>query len=281
MRRSHTKSMRTLFRLGRGRIFALFLGLLALSAMVCGQGAPQFAVSPSIATLLVGDTQRFRIVDAAGHMQRNVSWSISEMGGLDTQTGDELVVTARHAGVFKITGTVNGLTADGIVRVLEGKSLPPGTAKWSDAEPPGCKLVKTVPATPADAPVDMLALSTCPDGQYVTAYSKDGIQLARRKAGAPSSSAPAPGATAAAASPANSASASTHLDLNSSSVCDVLTVGTEQEKARELLKSNNRPFSSEGTNGQVWVVDEAGSECRLWFDEKSVLTKKRKTLTAE
>jgi hypothetical protein len=29
------------------------------------------------------------------------------------------------------------------------------------------------------------------------------------------------------------------------------------------------------------VVDETGAECRLWFDDKSVLVKKRKTLTAE
>jgi hypothetical protein len=272
---------KVLVQVGCRRISAILMGLLAWSAIVCGQGAPQISVSPSIATLLIGQTQHFRVVDAAGHMQRNVSWSISEMGGLDSQTGDELVVTARHAGVFKITGSVNGLSADGVVRVMEGNSLPPGTAKWSDAEPPGCKLVKTVPATPNDGGADMLALSTCADGQYITAYSKDGIQLSRRKAGASSPRTPSPGAMPAAAGLATGPSAGTHLDLNSSSVCDALAIGTEQEKARELLKSNNRSFSTEGANGQVWVVDETGSECRLWFDDKSVLVKKRKTLTAE
>lgn len=140
---------------------------------------------------------------------------------------------------------------------------------------------KIVPAPPNSSGSDFLAQSTCPDGGYVSAYTSDGIQLWRRKVSGPATQLPQGLPAQARYGAMNGSGESTHLQLDSSSVCDQITIGTDQEKARELLKSGNHPFNTETPNGRVWVVEEAGAECRLWFDEKSVLTKKRKTLTAE
>jgi hypothetical protein len=31
----------------------------------------------------------------------------------------------------------------------------------------------------------------------------------------------------------------------------------------------------------VWLVEESNTQCKMWFDEKSVLGKKRKVLVVE
>jgi len=53
----------------------------------------------------------------------------------------------------------------------------------------------------------------------------------------------------------------------------------EKENVRALLAARHLQISSETES--AWLIEEEGSECRLWFDEHSWVSKKRKTLITE
>jgi hypothetical protein len=65
------------------------------------------------------------------------------------------------------------------------------------------------------------------------------------------------------------------------SICDSVTTGTEQQKVHELIAQRNITFRQEAGAGNLWVVDEQNAQCKLWFDEKAVLRKKKKVFVAE
>ena len=71
------------------------------------------------------------------------------------------------------------------------------------------------------------------------------------------------------------------LSLNATSICDRLTIGMEQAKVRGALRERGLSFSEEGPKAMVWLVEEPATHCRLWFDEKAALIRKRKILVAE
>jgi hypothetical protein len=58
-------------------------------------------------------------------------------------------------------------------------------------------------------------------------------------------------------------------------------VGTKQQKIRDLLRQRNLSFSEGATGERLWIVEESNKRCELWFDDKSVLTKKRKIFVTE
>ena len=213
-------------------------------------------------------------------MQHNVSWSTSDRSMVESETGDELTLRAKQTGSFRIDAMTGGGSAQAEVKVMEGNSLPQGTARWSIDEPEGCKLGKITPAVPSSSGIDIYVQSTCPDGEYLSADTAEGIQVWRRKIGeTPGQVTPTLGPRAPQA--VNPSVPANRLNLQAASVCDLVEIGTEREKVRELLKSNNVPFNDESSKGLVWVVEQPGVECKLWFDEKSAVAKKRKTLTAE
>jgi hypothetical protein len=55
----------------------------------------------------------------------------------------------------------------------------------------------------------------------------------------------------------------------------------DQLKIRELLTQHNLSFREETTGGRVWLVEESSTQCRMWFDEKTILVKKRKVFVAD
>jgi hypothetical protein len=77
---------------------------------------------------------------------------------------------------------------------------------------------------------DVFEQRHCADGEYLAAYTSEGIELWRRKIG---------GAGAPVATEMNKAAVATQqhsarLDTKSSSICDLVTVGIEQSKIRDL-----------------------------------------------
>lgn len=272
-------------------LFRLSLLLLIGMPILLAQDTQYVAVNPGIANLVIGQSQRFRIVDQNGRMQRNVSWTISDREAFAVEEGDEMVLTAKTAGTYQITGRVSGGSAQADIKIISDRALPTGSVKWSVPSPPGCKTVQIVPAVPSDSGVDVYESSTCPDGTYVAAYTEDGIQVYRQKVGGPGQAAPqviptftssSPSKPAAAPRPAlSSGSTSLRASISLASVCDQIALGAAQEHVRELLKSRNLLLSAEGPSGHVWVVAEATTQCKLWFDDKAVLTRKSKTLVSE
>lgn len=261
-------------RLAGVSVAAVLLWVIAVPA----QNSASVNITPAKATLVVGDSQSFRLVDHSGRMQRNVSWSVSDSDSLQIEHGDEINVTAKRSGQFLLRAHSDAGTEEATITVLDGPSLPMGTEKWSGVTVEGCKATKITPAVPSAAGPDMYEQSECPDGQYVTAYTSDGIQLWRTKIGGGSS----PNAPAAKSQTATAnAPIRPPLDLNANSICDLAVVGTGQDKIRDLLEQRKLPYREGGSSDRSWTVDESSTQCKMWFDEKAVLSKKRKILVSD
>ena len=254
----------------------LFVSILVAHwslVLLFAQPAPFMAISPGTATILVGQTRRFRAVDEQGRTQHNVHWMISDPAAFSSEQGDELLLTAKHAGEFRINAYSGDKAAEATIKVVEGNALPMGSVIWSQPQPSGCKATKIIQAMPTENGPATFEQSECPDGTYLRAFSADGVQMWRRKIDN-AAAATVPGLPDVKSVPHN------RLNENSASVCDLVTVGSEQEKVRDLLKSQNLSFTEDAHQKQVWLVDEGGTQCKLWFDGKAVI-KKRKILVVE
>jgi len=260
---------------GRAKGLALCLALTCLwPAAGLAQNSPVLAVTPQSATLLPGESRPFRLVDQNGRFQHDVTWTVSDSDGLQASPGDEVTITAKQPGDFRIEGRSANGSAEATVKVIDGK-IPVGSTLWTTPDPPGCKPKQLVQAMPSASGPDMYDISHCEDGDYVTALTSDGIVLWRRRVGDPTNSAPLVAGNAKGAAPA------ARLDSHSSSVCDSLSPGATQEAIRDLLHQRNLSFSESSEGERSWIVDESNTQCRLWFDEKLVLVKKRKIFVSQ
>jgi hypothetical protein len=229
-----------------------FVLLFVWADALPGQSSSFVVITPQSAALLVGESRPFRLVDQNGQLQRNVTWTVSDPDALQANGGDELTVMAKQAGDFRISAQSKNGSAEATVKVMEGK-MPVGTKIWSGGTVPGCKSLQLVQAMPSANGPDMYETSRCADG---------------------------PGATSATPESKNKVEAS-RINLAWASICDSVLVGTDQQKIRDLLHQRNLSFSEGASGKRVWIVEESNKRCELWFDDKSVLTKKRKVFVTE
>jgi hypothetical protein len=69
------------------------------------------------------------------------------------------------------------------------------------------------------------------------------------------------------------------LNPRAGSICDAISVGMPKGRVAELVKA--RKLATPDSSGSVWLVEEPGSQCKLWFDAGFEVTKKRKILVTE
>jgi hypothetical protein len=69
------------------------------------------------------------------------------------------------------------------------------------------------------------------------------------------------------------------LNTKRASICDSISVHMKKEDVQALLATRHLSTSSQA--GTAWLVEEDGTECRVWFDAQAQVTKKRRTLVAE
>jgi hypothetical protein len=256
------------------------LTLLLLWAVdLAAQSSSFVAITPQSATLFAGESRSFRLVDQNGQMQRNVTWTISDPDALQAKAGDELTVTAKLAGNFRVSARSENGAAEATVEVVEGQ-IPVGTAIWTTPTAPGCKSVKLDQAMPSANGPDLYDTSHCPDGDYVTAMTSDGKVLWRRKLGGAIAASAATRAVAPASLDGKPAAAG-RINVASTSICDSVSVGTDERKIRDLLHQRNLSFSEGSSGERMWIVEESNRQCKLWFDDKLVLMKKRKIFVTD
>jgi len=111
---------------------------LLVGATAYGQAVRSVSITPEKATLLIGESRSFRLVDQNGRIQQDASWSVSDSSALETRSGAELTVTAKAVGDFTVSAQSAGGSAEASLKVVEGTSLPNGTAKWSGVSFEGC-----------------------------------------------------------------------------------------------------------------------------------------------
>ena len=248
-----------------------WLCLFGMAPAVFGQSTGVLRITPSAATLQAGESHSFRAVDAQGRMQHHVTWTVSAPDIAEISSEDETTLTAKAPGTVTLTARVAGELAESRIEVRDQGPLPAGTVMWSSGGPEGCHPIQIVQAVPtADGP-DIYETSQCPDGSYVRALTADGVEMWRRRMGdhgpaqPPDSRAPAVKTNA--------------LNTRSVSICDTVTVGMSQDQITALLTARKTPYTKNAQ--QSWLVEETGNQCRLWFNEKGVLSQKRKVLTTE
>lgn len=231
----------------------------------------QVAVSPAKVTMLVGDSQRFRVVDSRGRMLTSVHWTISRKELADVAQGADISVVAKQPGRFTLTAHASEGYAEAQVEVLQGTTMPVGTIRWSGVNWPGCKTSEIIPAVPSATGVaDVFENAMCADGQYVAAYTAQGIMAWRRKL---------TGKNGGQLSAEEVATAAAQLNTHRPSICDSISISMKKDDAHALLAARQLTANSESET--VWVIEEDGTECRLWFNAQSQITKKRKTLVSE
>ena len=260
----------------RRRSYLVVLAVITGCGLLYGQSAPLVSVSPASATMLVGESRRFRAVDGNGHALRNVDWAVFEPGIVEVSSGDEVVVTAHRVGNVTLRAHAGDGSGDAHIEVADGRSLPQGTVIWSSGDVPGCRTTKIMPAVPVANGPDVFEQSECPDGTYIRAYTSDGVLLWRRKIGSkPSALAKSAGKSEAPTMISNS------FNIKAGSICDSISVGMKEDGVRDLLRARNLPAPATATGQKTWVIEEEGAQCKLWFDSASGVVKKRKTLTTE
>ena len=259
----------------RWKASALVSSAVLLSVAVPSPAqAPLFVrITPSSVTLLVGQSASFRVIDPAGHMVDHIAWHVSDPDAFWTRDGDEFTIVAKEPGDYHVDGRSADGSAEATVTVAHGDRLPPGSTLWRSGDVQGCQSVKITPALPNTAGIAYYQQTQCDDGGYMQAYRANGVQMWRTKisdTGVPPSAGgdmPAiPGA---------------RLNVRSASVCDSISVGDAQAKIRDLLHQQNLTFSDGAAAEPVWTIDESNTQCKVWFDEKSQVSKKRKVFVTE
>lgn len=130
---------------------------------------------------LHGESRVFRMVDQNGQAQHHVSWTISNVEAFSSWQSDELRAVALKAGEYRLTARSDFAVAEGTITVVEGSELRPSTVRWSSGSAPGCRTTRIIPAVPTLNGPDIFEQSICEDGEYVAAYTAEGVQLWRRK----------------------------------------------------------------------------------------------------
>ena len=250
------------------------IALLLWPAAIFGR-PNSYQITPDKVTMLVGESRAFRMVDETGQAQLKVTWTLSNVDAFDSLQGDELHISARHAGEYRLTARTDFAVAEATVKVVDGSTLPAGTVKWASGRKEGCQTVKILQAVLRPNGPAYFEQTRCQDGEYLAGYTADGVQLWRRKISEN-------GLTNESTSSGNRyEDMGQHLDTKLASFCDSVAAGASQKEIRDLLLQRNLTYHEQPNAGRVWLVEEPSTQCNLSFDEKLILVKKKKVFVVE
>jgi hypothetical protein len=58
-------------------------------------------------------------------------------------------------------------------------------------------------------------------------------------------------------------------------------VGDAQGKIQDLLRQRNLTLSEGPPAEHTWTIEESNTQCKVWFDDTSQVSKKRKVFVTE
>lgn len=240
------------------------LALLAYSDLGRAQALPDLLVTPTKATMLVGETQVFRAVGAGGRLKSGVSWQVAPHATADIQDGDELEIRAVQPGKITITASADDHEAQAEITVLPGSSLPAGTSRFELAPLPGYHIERIIQAQRvSDSGPDFYLGERGPQGSVIRAVTADGRELWRTGGGKPGEPFKPP------AEPG----------LNHKTLCDAVSVGMSKLQVTTLARERGLEVSPAITARSVWTLEETGAECSVEFDARGRATQKKKVIT--
>jgi hypothetical protein len=114
---------------------ALLSTLTAISAPQTP--APGLLVTPSAATLLVGEPAAFSAIDDSGRPLTDVHWSLDPpLAELHVENG-EITLGPKQPGHYVLTATAANQSATATIAIVADAKLPAGTVRWSLQPLPG------------------------------------------------------------------------------------------------------------------------------------------------
>src|SRR5271154_136713 len=129
---------------------ALATLLLAYATPATGQTpiAPSVAITPSMLTMLVNNSEDLSVVDQSGSPINDAQWSIRPpIAELSVENG-EVTVHALRQGRAILTASTEYGSASATISILAETKLPPGTIQWSLEPMPGYESLMTVQGVP-------------------------------------------------------------------------------------------------------------------------------------
>src|SRR5437879_3849337 len=253
------------------RVMLSLCVLLLAGGTVFAASPNTYQITPDKSTMVIGESRSFRMGDENGQAQHKVRWTLSNVDASQETDGDELHFYASRVGEFRLTARTDFATAEASVKVVEAKDMTQRTMRWQSGKKEGCTTTKILPARPNASGVYAYQQSQCEDGVYLAAFTSDGVQLWRRKISD---------------SPSQTGSNDyevevEHLEARPASICDAVQVGTGQEKIRAMLTGQHLSFREQPGAERVWLVEQSNAQCRLQFDDKLMLVKKKKVFVVE
>ncbi len=247
------------------KYLSLLVIIIAAVQVSLAQDFPALAVTPSQATVLVGESRPFRAVNRNGERVTNVRWDTNGNAQIEDEDSDALI-WFRAPGEYVVHAYGTEGEASATVKVVPGKRLEEGTTKWSVDNLPGCKTSKIAPAVPsAETTNDVFVMQQCPYGTVIRAFTAEGLENWRN--GVP---------------PGQNVDASHLRDLQpkalmGTSVCDKLKVGMSKDETAQLAESSkSKPPSDRSAN--VWILEGEKGECKVTFADGAI-TKKQKVIS--
>jgi hypothetical protein len=250
----------------------LCVGVLLLAVGTAFGASPNtYQITPYKTTMVIGESRSFRMVDENGQAQHKVRWTLSNVDASQETEGDEFYMYASRVGEFQLTARTDFALAEASIKVVEAKDITPGTMRWQSGKQEGCTTTKILPARTNGSGVYAYQQSQCEDGVYLAAYTSGAVQLWRRKISD---------------SPSQTGSndyevEGQHLEARPASICDAVQVGMEQEKIRAMLTEQRLSFREQPGAEHIWLVEQSNTQCRLQFDDKLMLVKKKKVFVVD
>lgn len=131
-------------------------------------GQTSVTLSPSLISLVVGETRSVQALDSNGQPVTGLAWASSDTGVATLSTDDPPIITAVAPGHASITA--GSSSAD--LTVYPGPELPLGTVQWSSPGD-GSGVVRILPAVPNETGVaDVFALQSSGAIQAITGDGK-------------------------------------------------------------------------------------------------------------
>lgn len=248
----------------RFRIGTLAIALLAAAGFA--QDVPSLSITPSEATVLVGQFRPFRAVNSNGRPAASVRWDSDSGGSGPPGGGAEIRIGFKRPGDYVIHAyAADGSTDTATLHVIAGPTFPEGTARWNLQPLPGCQLRKMVQASPvAGSSNELFAQEDCPQGPLVRALTADGLENWRKWVSATGKE----GDAEKLQDPASS-------DLLLGSVCDHVKAGMSRDDAMKLVVQAKLDSNGFDKSNDLWTLEEASGECRITFHENTILKKQK------
>jgi hypothetical protein len=235
--------------------------IVALSALA--QDISPVAVTPSVVTVLLGDSHPFRAVNREGRPAYAVRWTASSANVQVTGSGADAEAYFRSPGDYVINAYSPDGSGSARVKVVNWRDYPQGAMKWSVDSLPGCHTGQITPAIPAPQSTnDVFVTQVCPNGKVIRAFTADGLENWRTWI------------------------SGTDVDMRhlasyepkallGKSLCDGVKTDMTREEVSKLAAAAKLELPDADKMKDSWLFEETAGECRITFTDGKVSKKQK------